>query len=220
MAQHPKEHVRSGIVAAAASLFAEVGYESTTVAAVAERAGSSVGNVYKYFAGKDELLRAVLPNQFAEDVRRMTEARIKALGTVRDLKLLAPTARYHILAGELLDYCLANRERVVILLGRAEGTPFESFADDFAGKLVGWALEYTRHAWPTLRPSPALRFALRQIYENYLRSIATAFATFERSEAIRDAVSQLTAYHLGGLKNLFETTAAENTDPHRGGAKR
>lgn len=215
MAQRPKEHVRAGIVAGAAALFAEVGYEATTMAAVAERAGSSVGNVYKYFAGKDELFQAVLPPAFARDVKRMTEARIKALGTVRDVRLLAPDARYHVLAGEMLDYCLAHRERVVILLGRAQGTPFASFADDFASKLVEWAIEYARHAWPTLRPSISVRFALRQIYDNYLRSIAAAFATFEGPKAIREAVAHLTDHHQGGLKHLFESAASQGGKNHQ-----
>ena len=36
------------------------GYEAATVAGVAERAGSSVGNVYKYFGSKDALVQEVL----------------------------------------------------------------------------------------------------------------------------------------------------------------
>jgi AcrR family transcriptional regulator len=218
--QRPKEHVRAKIVSAAASLFAEVGYEATTIAGVAERAGSSVGNVYKYFASKEELFQAVLPEEFAEEVRRKTEARIKALGTVRDLKVLAPSARYHVLADELLDYCLAHRERVIILLARAKGTPFESFADDFANKLVRWALDYAAQAWPELSPSAAMRFSLRRIYQSYLTSIATAFSTFEKQDVLRETVSHLTAHHQGGLKNLFEIAAGTASSPKREGGTR
>ena len=50
MAQLLKEHVRQGFVTAAGETFAERGFEATTMAEVAERAGSSVGNLYKYFA--------------------------------------------------------------------------------------------------------------------------------------------------------------------------
>ena len=113
MAQTQKMHVRAAIIAAATALFAEVGFEATTMGAVAERAGSSIGNVYKHFANKDELFAAVLPETFAADLRRMTRARIKAVGDVRDIRLLPPESRYHVLAGELLDHCLANRERVM-----------------------------------------------------------------------------------------------------------
>jgi len=211
MAQYPKEEVRAEIVAASASLFAEAGFAATTMAAVAERAGTSIGNVYRYFEGKDRLFAEVLPDEFAAKVRRMTRARIAALGTARDVRLLAPDARYHILAGELLEYCLAHRERIVILLGRAEGTPFASFAGDFTKKLVEWALEYARHAWPAVEHTKAMRFALTQIYTRYLTSLAETFATFRDEEAIRDAVAHLTAHHQGGLKHLFETAASAAT---------
>src|SRR4051794_3902450 len=131
MAQTQKTHVRAAIVAAAASLFAEVGFEATTMASVAERAGSSIGNVYKYFPSKGELFAAVMPDEFAHELRRMTRARVKAASDTRDLRTLPPGSRYRVLAAELLDHCLANRERVIILLARAEGTPFASFASDF-----------------------------------------------------------------------------------------
>lgn len=214
MAQRPKEHVRSAIVSAAASLFAEVGYEATTMAAVAERAGSSIGNVYRYFANKEELFAAVLPEEFAVELRRMTRRRIQAFGKARDVRSLPPSSEYHVLAGELLEHCIANRERVVILLGRARGTPFESFADDFAKRLVAWALDYARAAWPEVAHTPALRFALGQIYSGFLASLAQAFSTFREPERIREAVEHLTAHHQGGLKHLFENAAS-----HPGGTK-
>jgi AcrR family transcriptional regulator len=204
MAQRLKQHVRAGIVAAACALFAETGYEQTTMAAVASRAGTSIGNVYKYFAGKEQLFDAVVPAEFARALKRMTRQRIGALGTARDVRELAPDARYHVLAGELLDYSLLHRERVVILLGRPEGTPFASFAEDFASRLVAWALAYARHAWPRVEPSAGMRFALGRIYRSYLASLAQALQTFRSDDRAREAVGHLTAHHLGGLKHLFE----------------
>ena len=69
MAQYPKEHVRAGIVQAATSLFADVGFGATTMAAVAARAGTSIGNVYRYFESKEELFATALPTEFAAKVR-------------------------------------------------------------------------------------------------------------------------------------------------------
>jgi AcrR family transcriptional regulator len=205
MAQRLKRYVREAIVAGAGALFAEVGYEATTMAAVASRAGTSIGNVYKYFESKEQLFDAVVPAEFARALKRMTRQRIEALGASRDVRELAPDARYHVLAGELLDYCLLHRERVVILLGRPEGTPFASFASDFASRLVAWALAYARQAWPRVEPSPGMRFALARIYRGYLASLAQALQTFRTDERRREAIAHLTAHHQGGLKHLFET---------------
>lgn len=50
-------HTREAIAAAARSLFLERGYDATTMRAVAERAGVSLGNAYYYFASKDHLVQ-------------------------------------------------------------------------------------------------------------------------------------------------------------------
>jgi AcrR family transcriptional regulator len=47
------------ILRAATEVFAEQGFNSVTVAAIAERAGIGKGTVYEYFSSKDELLFAV-----------------------------------------------------------------------------------------------------------------------------------------------------------------
>lgn len=54
------EGKRREIVAAAAELFVELGYEHTTMSAISERVGGSKATLYGYFASKEDLLRAVL----------------------------------------------------------------------------------------------------------------------------------------------------------------
>ena len=49
----------NAIIEAARDLFTTVGYESTTMAHVAKRAGVAVGTVYLYFKNKNDLLCAV-----------------------------------------------------------------------------------------------------------------------------------------------------------------
>lgn len=48
---------KHAIATAARSLFLERGYDATTMRAVAERAGVSLGNAYYYFASKDHLVQ-------------------------------------------------------------------------------------------------------------------------------------------------------------------
>lgn len=52
------EPTRDAITAAAQELFLERGYDRTTMRAVAERAGVSVGNAYYWFASKEHLVQA------------------------------------------------------------------------------------------------------------------------------------------------------------------
>jgi AcrR family transcriptional regulator len=50
------DHTRTLILQAALELFDERGYDKTTMRAIAEAAGVSVGNAYYYFASKDHLV--------------------------------------------------------------------------------------------------------------------------------------------------------------------
>ncbi len=211
MVQRLKETVRVRIAAAASALFAEVGFPDATLAAVAERAEVSTGNVYRYFENKDALFEAAVPAAFVAELERRTEARIRALDRVRDVDTLTEGHRYHVLSGELLDHCIAHRERVVILLVRPEGTPFASFPDRFRKKLVAWALAYVAAAYPKLVVTREIRFALDRIYAGFLASIGHALVTFRSPDSTRAAVLHLTAHHLGGLARLFETVGAS---PH------
>lgn len=50
------------IIASALELFAEDGYNGTSMQSIARKAGVSKGNLYNYFEGKQQLLEAVLMN--------------------------------------------------------------------------------------------------------------------------------------------------------------
>lgn len=52
------EQTRAGIVDAAMGLFRAGGYDATTMRAIADKAGVSLGSTYYYFSGKEELIQA------------------------------------------------------------------------------------------------------------------------------------------------------------------
>ncbi|GAF46562.1 TetR/AcrR family transcriptional regulator [Rhodococcus wratislaviensis] len=61
------------LMTAAEEVLADVGYDECTMAAVAERAGISVGSIYRRFEGREQLLAALKERVFAD-----LEARIVA----------------------------------------------------------------------------------------------------------------------------------------------
>lgn len=59
----------SGFLRAAASVIAELGFERSTMTAIAERAHSSVGSLYQFFPNKLSLAEA-LRNQYIKDIEQ------------------------------------------------------------------------------------------------------------------------------------------------------
>lgn len=58
--QHLKDEIRKAIVDAAVGEFREKGYPGASMRAIAARAGITVGNIYRYFPGKDELFNYIM----------------------------------------------------------------------------------------------------------------------------------------------------------------
>src|SRR6476661_3984301 len=65
---------REAIIEAATELFTTEGYETTTIAEVAKRAGVAVGTVYLYFKNKQEILYAAKDDWDADCAKLMSEA--------------------------------------------------------------------------------------------------------------------------------------------------
>ncbi len=94
---------RRQVTDAALALFLQDGYEQTTVAAIARRAGVATGTVYLYFPSKERLLHAI-HEQFHEGL----EARFAEAG----LALVARKDR-----GETIDHRTAVDEIFDALIG-------------------------------------------------------------------------------------------------------
>jgi AcrR family transcriptional regulator len=63
---------RNQIIDTALKLFAEKGFGNTTIKDISEAAGTSLGLMYHYFTGKDELLVAIFErHSFLEPLRKM-----------------------------------------------------------------------------------------------------------------------------------------------------
>jgi AcrR family transcriptional regulator len=75
------EQTRAQILETALTLFRERGYEDTTMRAIAEAAGVSVGNAYYYFRSKEHLIQAFYARTHQEhlDASRDILAREKSL---------------------------------------------------------------------------------------------------------------------------------------------
>jgi AcrR family transcriptional regulator len=90
------ERSRTAILDAAAALFAEQGYEATSLAAVGVRAGLSRGTPGYFFGSKSELYHAVLEHAFADALETIRAGRVRAMRCAR------PPAE--VLAGVVSDY--------------------------------------------------------------------------------------------------------------------
>jgi AcrR family transcriptional regulator len=99
-----REDTRTRIVEAALKLFEERGYDKTTMRAIAQEAGVSLGNAYYYFASKEHLVQGfydrMQAQHAAETARRIDGVRGFAERLVlTELAFVDVTRPYHQFAG-------------------------------------------------------------------------------------------------------------------------
>ena len=206
MAQVLKEEVQKRIVEAALVVFAKKGYPAATIGEIASAAGISTGNVYRYYENKEALFEDAVDEAFVARFSALLKQRATALAGIEDVRQLGPDAAWFAASEELMRFTIDNRLRLVILLGRAEGTRWASFAVDTAQELVRLAIAHFRSVTPGvpgIKVSETMRFALQRIYECLVATNARILAEYEDEARIREAVASYSRYHLAGLRELF-----------------
>ncbi len=80
------EQTRQLVADTALRMFRDIGFEKTTMRAIAAEAGVSVGNAYYYFASKDDLVHELYIQVQAEHAARASEALEETTGFAERLK--------------------------------------------------------------------------------------------------------------------------------------
>jgi AcrR family transcriptional regulator len=82
-----EQGVRDRILAAAARVFSEKGYHDSTIADVVRESGLSVGAIYTYFSGKDELIRLTCDQIAARGLEELAERLMPARTTAERMAI-------------------------------------------------------------------------------------------------------------------------------------
>ncbi len=199
MAQVLKPEVRARIEAAALRCFADQGYPGTSIAAIAGLAGTAPGNVYRYFGSKELLFDAVVPADLPARHDRLLDTRVTAL---------AGGSRHGEPAEELLGFWLDHRLAVVVLLDRADGTPFAGYPAAFVRRLV-------EHVESSLGgpPAPGHRQLLELVFDNTRRAVARILEAGGDRDHARALVAAFWSYQLPGLDGLLDHIRADREAP-------
>ncbi len=81
-----KEHTRDRIINSAKRLFAEQGYQKTTIVDISRQAGLSEAALYDYFQGKEDLLQMIPDLWVSELLRDLEEQLFGIKGAVNKMR--------------------------------------------------------------------------------------------------------------------------------------
>lgn len=179
-----KEARRRQILLAAKRVFADQGFEATTMAAVAKAAHLSYGAVYWYFPSKDELFHAVMALE-EEALRSRIAASVS--GDVDVAATASPPALGSTIAGAA---GMADGGPEVVL-GRAVRATFEFFEEDRAAVKLLFRDSYAMGG----------RFEshLFSIYERFIDDITAVLVAGQRQGAVIAVPPRVAAFSVAAL---------------------
>lgn len=141
------EQTRQKLAEVALQMFREIGFEKTTMRAIAAEAGVSVGNAYYYFASKDDLVHELYVQVQEEHAARATEALEQVRG-------------------------LSARLKATLHAGLDVMAPYHAFGADF----VATAIRPTSPVNPFSAPSAPAREASLEIFRRAVDGARPAVA--------------------------------------------
>ena len=181
-----KPEVKASILEASERLFYRDGFEGASMQSIAEAAGTSASNLYKYFAGKEGLFQALVGDYAARFARGYRQALSHGGDEEHDRGRIEGLAR--LIAGQISE---APR-LFAILAGRSAGSPYEGYMAGLADELAG-------HVAARLGDDGASDILPRIAARGFFSALAEIAAAGRSPDWIDLQVGRTLRYVLGGL---------------------
>lgn len=127
--QYLKDEIRNKITEEALIEFKEKGYSGASIRSIAKNSGTSAGNIYKYFNGKDDLYETLIGSVYfkvADCISQFSKV---------ELNEQAETVFYELM-GNILGIIEESSVELSILLNKSAGSRYENCKSTFIGLIT------------------------------------------------------------------------------------
>jgi AcrR family transcriptional regulator len=187
------------ILDTAAASFVDVGYENTTTNAIAEKAGISIGTLYRYFPDKDAVLQAL-----AERYNQQSHLLFETL-FVEDAKYLPPEVLLDRLIDPFLDMYRKYPVYAHILLGADVSADIAAASCGMEAEMIAGMADFFRMLSPGLdKKRSHLIAVISKAVVKMLISLVTTSTDEQYQADIIAEVKQMMLCYLGPILELDE----------------
>lgn len=123
-----KEGVKEQVITAAIQAFIANGYQATSMRSIAHKAGITVGNIYRYFKGKEDLLAYILEPLHKDMQNALDGMQLEQVTT--DKQFL------HNVVEKIVWLCKKHSSRFNILFNCVPETQYRTFRNDILQHLL------------------------------------------------------------------------------------
>ncbi|MBB6218757.1 AcrR family transcriptional regulator [Anaerosolibacter carboniphilus] len=190
-----KDDVRNSIHQAALAEFYEKGFKDASMRSIAEKSGMTVGNLYRYFANKEDLFYAVISPAYHK-VTDLTQEKFVEMGGLDDIQKVMGY-----IANQIVMINREHRRELLILMDGCVGTKFEHAAEEIISLVEN---KLKRHVFPSLREKGAVirdEFLAHVLAISQVEGIKAILKHYEDESKIKDLIQQYMHYHFQDIQN-------------------
>jgi AcrR family transcriptional regulator len=136
--QYLKDEMRNRITESALIEFSEKGYNGASIRSIAKNSGTSPGNIYKYFQGKDDLYENLIGSVY-----------LKVMGCMGQFSKVELTENaetvFYELMGTILKIIEESSHELSILLNKSAGSKYENCKNTFINLITDIITGRMRH---------------------------------------------------------------------------
>jgi AcrR family transcriptional regulator len=200
MTQYKKDQIKERIDAAALKVFSQKGFPAAKISDISAASGISVGNIYRYYKSKDEILYSLIPEDFPPQIMKAVESKMSAART----EVNPDGERHKNAADDFFRFILENRERFLIVLSGSGGTKYEPIRSELAGRLLSTVKAIYKGKYDLFIRKYGNDETLLLIYENLISAYSQVLGLDCSEEELIIRIRQIDLYHFSGITRLLE----------------
>jgi AcrR family transcriptional regulator len=191
-----KDQIRQRILAEALEVFLEKGYEKASMRDLAQRVGTSVSNIYHYFANKEDLFRAI-----AEPIASRVN---HVLSEIITHEAQGPTelVQEEYVTREIGETIKANRREFLVLMDKSGGTGYENVRSDIISAVETHIMEHHLGDSKEAR-HPKGGFLMHLLATNLIEALVEIARHCDEEKEVEHSIRALMKYHVGGVARLM-----------------
>jgi len=199
--QFLKEELRVKILESATSEFYDKGYSKASMRAIAKHSGITVGNIYRYFDGKEALFEAV--------VKEAYERFYNIVATDRRDEIIKTTGKgsFEVLRQDLISAlvkCVSEKRiELLILLRGAEGTSYANMKDDFDKVIFNKVMLHFDHSFVNVRENEHVAFISKVISKSCVEGLVETIIRYNEQDKLSESMDMIFEYYFKDFDDRF-----------------
>ncbi len=199
--QFLKEELRVKILESATNEFYDKGYGKASMRTIAKHSGITVGNIYRYFDGKEALFEAVV-NEAYERFYEIVSSDVDDEIIKSNDDNLFEIMRNKIITA-LVECVSEKRIELLILLRGATGTKYELMKEDFYKLIYGKVILHFEHNFNGTKNNDHVIFITGVISRSCVEGLVESIIRYQEPEALQASMEMIFDYYFINFDERF-----------------